>query len=141
MAGIRRYIGRMIGGWVSALVLSIVTALVKKAMANAAARSAGGSPFQSHTVNTGRPATEPAAAPKSQPVKVQPYKQWAVQDAIYQGMRKSELIAAYGQPDDKARPTFDKEVWTYLKDGSNDNETPAMTVTMDKGIVTDWAEN
>ncbi len=138
MAGIRRYIGRVVSGWIMALVMGIITALVKKAMRAAAAQNAARPPFQSRTVNTG--AAPAAAAPKPQTQIKQPYKQWAVQDAIYQGMRKSELIAAYGQPDDKARPTFDQEIWTYLKDGSNDNETPAMTVTMDKGIVTDWAE-
>ena len=137
MAGIRRYLGRVIGGWIMALLMSIVAALVKKAMRAAAAQNATRPPFQSRTVNAG--AAHPAT-PKPQTQIKQPYKQWAVQDALYQGMRKAELVAAYGQPDDK-RPSGELEIWTYLKDRSNDNEEPAMTVTLDKGVVTDWAEN
>ncbi len=145
MAFIRSYIGNAVRGWIMSLVMAFVAWLVKRAMQKATqGRAQAGQPRQGQTA-------DPFFSQKQQPAsaqtsgkapwqKVQPYRQLAVQDAIYQGMRKSELLAAYGQPDDKQRPTFDKEVWTYIKHESNDNEVSAMTVTLNEGVVVDWAE-
>ena len=122
----RNYIGRMLAGWVMSLMMTLLGALLRRAVSNAKKkhlRPQSSSPEQPNTF------VKPQAKPE---VKNQPFRQWAVQDTIFQGMNKAELIAAYGKPVDRSILSTDREVWMY--------NTPTMSVTLDKGVVTDWAE-
>jgi hypothetical protein len=121
-------IGGLIVGWIFTMVVALVTRIVKRALAKQQQQA------QMRTQTSPRPS--PA---KPDPViKDAPYKSWAVTDTIFQGMSKTELIAAYGEPATRMKASDVSEIWTYGSSNSaNDN---GMTVTIESGFVTDWTE-
>jgi hypothetical protein len=133
MLHFRNYIGRMLAGWVMSLMMALVGALLRRALSNAGKKHV-------RRPQPSSPQPDPFVKPQmrnpeagSQPFRPQPFRQWAVQDTIFQGMDKTELISAYGEPVNRKNHSSDREIWMY--------NTPAMTVTLDKGVVTDWSES
>ena len=126
---IKSRIGGLIVGWIFSMIVALVTGLVKRAIAKQQ---------QQAQMRTQQQPPRPAAAKADPVVKQAPYKAWAVTDTIFQGMSKTELVAAYGEPASRMKSSDVSEVWTYgSSNTANDN---GMTVTLESGFVKDWTE-
>lgn len=112
------------------MIVALVTGIVKRAIAKQQ---------QQAQMRRENPPQHSSSTAKADPVvKQAPYKAWAVTDTIFQGMSKTELIAAYGEPTARMKSSDVSEVWTYgSSTTANDN---GMTVTLESGFVKDWTE-
>jgi hypothetical protein len=116
----------VLAGWAVSLMMTLLGAILRRALSKAAR----GKQFDVRTPH--RSPQDEFVKPSPKPeAGSQPFRQWKIQDTIFQGMDKAALIAAYGEPYDR-RLSAGREIWMY--------HTPSMTVTLDQGIVTDWIE-
>lgn len=130
---IRTKILGFIATWFFSLLLSLVGAAIKRSLARQRTSPAQKPAFKDYSTRQQR-----VAQPASDPA----FKTWAVTDTIFQGMTSSELVATYGEPSRKSHQATDREVWIYApRNVSNDLGKPGMTVTLESGVVTDWAES
>lgn len=133
---LKKHIGAMVASWITAMLLAALRSLVTRALnkhaAKTSARRADVPPYRQNATA--------ATQSSRQTVQPPPFRKWTVTDTIYQGMSRSELLSAYGEPSQKAASAA-REVWTYAPRRLNDNRQPGMTVTLQGGVVTDWTED
>jgi len=56
-------------------------------------------------------------------------------ETLWDGMTTSQLIASYGQPDQKYRDGQAREIWTYTR---MTGRTDPTEITIENGSVTKW---
>lgn len=136
---IRKKIVGVVVGWIVSMLLSLVGSALKRAMAKAQEQQRAQAEA-SQNARAEQPRARPTQ-PRVDPARPQPYKNWGIKDTIWQGMPSDDLLAAYGQPQDRSAPAPGREVWTYAaRASSNDNGIAGMVVTLEDGVVTSWTE-
>jgi len=115
------FLGRWLKGLILGWLMAFIFFLIKRAMKRAFGNVADFDQQAQQDQRTGQAHRPPHSAD--------------IIETLWDGMSTSQLVASYGQPDQKYRENQTREIWTYMR---MTGRTAPTEITIENGSVTKW---